>query len=145
MNNIDIKIQVALIALCSAILGAIITAISNYFLNKKLESNKQIKQKQKEIYLTFLRKLQDFKNASDPNSAFTSFQDAVNQVCLYGDNNTSLFVLDYYNAIVSSSLKRKYIDENDHNSHTTKIMNAMRKSLGLKSFKEFSLIKFTPE
>lgn len=139
----DVNIQVALIALCSAVAGALITAVSNYLISRKLESDKRIKEKQKEIYSDFFEKLQIFKNYTD-SITFESLQHIVNKVCLYGDNETSLCVKDYFEVLILLAQKKYSLQEAEITSHETKIMNAMRKSLGLRTFNKFSLIRFTP-
>ena len=50
MDLENVKIQVALIALVSAFLGAIVTATANYLFQQRAESKKQIREKQKEVY-----------------------------------------------------------------------------------------------
>ena len=49
METSDLQILVALIAIGGAIIGSLITAVSNYLLGKKMESEKRIKEQQKPV------------------------------------------------------------------------------------------------
>lgn len=144
METSDLQILVALIAIGGAIIGSLITAVSNYLLGKKMESEKRIKEQQKDAYLFFLKSLQTFQNSSNPDSEFVNFQDSVNQICLYGDDTTSLCVKKYFDTIVRAAQTNTPVSGQEHSSHQTDIMNAMRKSLGLKAFESFSLVSFNP-
>ncbi len=142
MNLGDINIQVALIALLSAIIGAVVTAAANYWFQKRSESEKQIREKQKEVYFRYLTALQLFKNSPNDVQLFYEFQNAVNAICLYGDNETSLAVKDYFEALVKVGNRELTLQSCDYINHETKIINAMRDSLGLKKFDKFIMVKF---
>ncbi len=141
MDFENVKIQVALIALVSALLGSIVTATINYLFQQRSESRKQIREKQKEVYFRYLTTLQEFKNSSNNVRLFNEFQNAVNAICLYGDNNTSLAVKDYFEALVKVGNKELTFQSCDYINHETKIINAMRDSLGLKKFDKFIMVR----
>ena len=141
MDFENVKIQVALIALVSALLGSIVTATINDLFQQRSESRKQIREKQKEVYFRYLTALQEFKNSSNNVRLFNEFQNAVNAICLYGDNNTSLAVKDYFEALVKVGNKELTLQSCDYINHETKIINAMRDSLGLKKFDKFIMIR----
>ncbi|WP_270711592.1 hypothetical protein [Phocaeicola coprophilus] len=141
MDFENVKIQVALIALVSALLGSIVTATINYLFQQRSESRKQIREKQKEVYFRYLTALQEFKNSSNNVRLFNEFQNAVNAICLYGDNNTSLAVKDYFEALVKVGNKELTFQSCDYINHETKIINAMRDSLGLKKFDKFIMVR----
>lgn len=72
----NISILVAIIALVSAILGAVVTAIVNY----RFQQRAEIREKQKTVYFDFLDALQSLMNSSQEKD-FCRFQIAVNAVC----------------------------------------------------------------
>lgn len=141
MNLSDINIQVALIALVSAFIGAIATAAANYLFQQRAESKKQIREKQKEVYYNYLVALQEFKNSSN-NEQFYKFQNAVNAICLYGDDKTSSLVKEHFEKLVKAANRELILQQSDHTYYETKIINAMRDSLGLKKFDNFYMVKF---
>lgn len=143
MSFEDVNIQVAVIALMSALLGAVVTAFVNYWFQQRYESKKQIREKQKEVYYNFLNALQALVNDSSSRTIFYDFQKAVNAVCLYGDNKTSLAVKEYYEALVDSANNNTRLTSDEHTVYGTKIINAMRKSLKLNEFDEFNIIRLS--
>lgn len=60
----------------------------------------------------------------------------------YGDNETSLAVKDYFEALVKVGNRELTLQSCDYINHETKIINAMRDSLGLKKFDKFIMVKF---
>lgn len=141
MDLENVKIQVALIALVSAFLGAIVTATANYLFQQHAESKKQIREKQKEVYYNYLVALQEFKNSSN-SEQFYKFQNAVNAICLYGDDKTSSFVKEHFEKLVKAANRELIMQQSDHTYYETEIINAMRDSLGLRKFNNFCMIKF---
>lgn len=141
MDLENVKIQVALIALVSAFLGAIVTATANYLFQQRAESKKQIREKQKEVYYNYLVALQEFKNSSN-SEQFYKFQNAVNAICLYGDDKTSSFVKEHFEKLVKAANRELIMQQSDHTYYETEIINAMRDSLGLRKFNNFCMIKF---
>ncbi|MDR2920093.1 MAG: hypothetical protein LBV72_12095 [Tannerella sp.] len=140
--EIDIRIIVALVGCLGAIIGGIFTAICNYILNKKLDSVKKIQEKQKEVYLKFLRVYQDFKNAEHPGDKFPQFQHEFNSVCLYGDNDTSKAVKELYDYLINSMLVKKPLNEAQLSEYEKNMINSMRRCFGLDEFDSFYMDRF---
>ena len=133
----NISILVAIIALVSAILGAVVTAIVNY----RFQQRAEIREKQKTVYFDFLDALQSLMNSSQEKD-FCRFQIAVNAVCLYGDNKTSSAVKAYFDALVKSTREGKSLQAEEHVAYETKIINARRGNFNLKKFDRYDMVKF---
>lgn len=145
MYTQNIDLTVGLIAAIAALIGAAIPTIIGYFTSKKLESQRLIKEKQKEVYFIFLQSYQNLKNASDPDTCFVKFQSSLNQICLYGDNKTSNAVKSLFDDMLKSIENKHPLNDDQLQKHETNIMNAMRKELGLKGFDSFFIRGFIPE
>lgn len=133
----NINILVAIIALVSAILGAVVTAIVNY----RFQQRAEIREKQRAVYFDFLDALQSFKNSSKEED-FYRFQNAVNAICLYGDNKTSLAVKSYFDALVKTTNDGRIFQAEKCVAYETKIINAMRGNFNLKEFDRYVMVKF---
>ena len=144
----DEKLLIALVAGGSALLGSVIPTVFNFFNNKQqrdFETKKLLLEKQKTAYFELLSALQAMINEQDNKSHFLALQAAGNQVAIYGDKKTSQQYLNYYYAIVSEAQgKRAHLTSDDHRTYHTKIINAMRKGMGLAEIKSFEIISFRP-
>lgn len=140
-------IAIAIVTAISALLGAAIPTWFNY--KNNLKQNQFIKEralleKQKECYWILMSALQNMVN-SNSDKAFEELQKAVVLISIYGDNETSKSLNDYYMVLVSSATgKRSFLREEEHNNYHKKIINGMRKNLGLDQFAEFKVIAFRP-
>lgn len=137
---------IAIIGAASAIAGAIVPQVFNLIGNKqkaKQELLLDLHNTQKVIYLEFLLNLQRLMNNKTPKN-FYLFQESVNKILLYGDNNTSKQVNIYFKNLVKEANKQ-LIEPLDHKSHQQKIVNSMRNHLKMDKFDDFELICFTPE
>ena len=145
----DDKILIAIIAASSALLGSLIPIVINY-LNSKEQRNFEIKKnlqnKQKEVYLELMLSLQDLINHNKTdNSKFFNLQNSVIKASLYGDIKTAQAFYDYYDAIVKSNLDGiEYLTEDGHHNHQSKILNSIRKSMGLDELKGFYMVGYHP-
>lgn len=137
---------IAIIGAASAIAGAIVPQVFNLIGNRqkaKQDLLLDLHNTQKEIYLEFLLNLQRLMNNKTPKN-FYLFQESVNKILLYGDNNTSKQVNMYFKNLVKEA-NRQLREPLDHKSHQQNIMNCMRKHLKMDKFDEFELICFTPK
>lgn len=144
----DEQILIAIIAAGSAIFGSIIPTIFNFWNNaqqRKFEIKKILLEKQKAAYFDLLSALQSIINEQKSEDRFRALQVAGNQVAIYGDKKASQEYLNYYYAMVAQSQgKRKSLTSDEHKQHQTKIMNAMRKGMGLDEISSFEIIGFHP-
>lgn len=139
----DDKILVAIIAASAAILGGVIQKAFDLLTNwqkVKDERSKDLRNIQKDVYWEFIAAFQKFGN-NKSNDNFSRFQESVNRILLYGDNNTSKIVNDYFKAIVQEA---NTLQPLNHKEYQTKIINAMRKHLDMDELESFELILFTP-
>lgn len=145
----DDKIFIAIIAAASALLGSLIPTIINY-LNSKEQRNFEIQKdlinKQKEIYLELMLSLQDMINHQKDSSKFYNLQQAAIKASLYGDNKTSAAFYNYYDNLVKSSLgKRESLTTEENHRHQTEILNSIRQAMGLNTFDKFAIVGFHPD
>src|SRR5690554_6353312 len=144
----DDKLLIALVAAGSALLGAVIPTVFNFFNNKKqrdFEIRKILLEKQKAAYFELLSCLQAMINQQGNEDLFRALQVAGNQVAIYGDESTSEEYLSYYYALVSGAQgNRQPLTSKEHKDYQTKIMNAMRKGVGLGEIDSFEIIGFHP-
>ncbi|MCD7926374.1 MAG: hypothetical protein LUI85_17530 [Bacteroides sp.] len=139
----DDKILVAIIAASAAILGGVIQKmfdLINNWQKVKEERSKELRNIQKDVYWEFIEAFQKFGN-NKSNENFTRFQESINRVLLYGDNNTSKIVNDYFKAIIQEGITKQPLN---HKEYQTKVINAMRKHLDMDELESFELILFTP-
>ena len=144
----DNTVFIALIAAGSAILGSVIPTIFNFWNNaqqREFEIKKILLEQQKAAYYELLSALQSIMNEQTSEDRFLALQVAGNQVAIYGDKKASQEYLNYYYAMVSQSQgKRPPLASVEHKGHQTKIMNAMRKGMGLDEIDSFEIIGFNP-
>ena len=142
----DDKLLVAIVAASAALLGGIIQKgfdlISNWQKTKH-ERFKDLRNIQKEVYWEFILAMQKFKN-DKTNENFSKFQDSVNKVLLYGDNETSNIINAYFRELIKEA-NRQQSQSLDHKKYQTQIINAMRKHLEMDELENFELISFTPK
>ncbi|WP_286335487.1 hypothetical protein [Bacteroides caecimuris] len=142
----DDKLLVAIVAASAALLGGIIQKgfdlISNWQKTKH-ERFKDLRNIQKEVYWEFILAMQKFMN-DKTNENFSKFQDSVNKVLLYGDNETSNIINAYFRELIKEA-NRQQSQSLDHKKYQTQIINAMRKHLEMDELENFELISFTPK
>lgn len=142
----DDKLLVAIVAASAALLGGIIQKgfdlISNWQKTKH-ERFKNLRNIQKEVYWEFILAMQKFMN-DKTNENFSKFQDSVNKVLLYGDNETSNIINAYFRELIKEA-NRQQSQSLDHKKYQTQIINAMRKHLEMDELENFELISFTPK
>ena len=142
----DDKLLVAFVAASAALLGGIIQKgfdlISNWQKTKH-ERFKDLRNIQKEVYWEFILAMQKFMN-DKTNENFSKFQDSVNKVLLYGDNETSNIINAYFRELIKEA-NRQQSQSVDHKKYQTQIINAMRKHLEMDELENFELISFTPK
>ncbi len=142
----DDKLLVAIVAASAALLGGIIQKgfdlISNWQKTKH-ERFKDLRNIQKEVYWEFILAMQKFMN-DKTNENFSKFQDSVNKVLLYGDNETSNIINAYFRELIKEA-NRQQSQSLDHKKYQTQIINAMRKHLEMDELENFELIRFTPK
>lgn len=135
---------IAIIGAASAIAGAIVQQVFNLISNRqqaKQELQKDLHNTQKEVYFEFLQSLQKLMNNKNPKD-FQLFQEKVNKILLYGDNNTSQQVNLYFRNLVKEA-NGQLNEPLDHRSHHLNIINSMRAHLKMNKFDEFELICVT--
>lgn len=142
----DDKLLVAIVAASAALLGGIIQKgfdlISNWQKTKH-ERFKDLRNIQKKVYWEFILAMQKFMN-DKTNENFSKFQDSVNKVLLYGDNETSNIINAYFRELIKEA-NRQQSQSLDHKKYQTQIINAMRKHLEMDELENFELISFTPK
>ena len=84
-----------------------------------------------ELRYNYLVALQEFKNSSN-SEQFYKFQNAVNAICLYGDDKTSSFVKEHFEKLVKAANRELIMQQSDHTYYETEIINAMSRQSWLK-------------
>ena len=128
-NEVILAIVSASSALFGSLIGVLSTILSQQ-LKYKHETNKEARKNKIDLYLSFIGHLQSFVNKKD--YSFISLTNDVNEIKLMGSKMVSEVISQYYFDICSGSK----LDKEAHNNYQTRIINAMRKDLGLKSSSE---------
>lgn len=130
----DINVWTAIIAASSAIIGSAVPSIITY-LSQKANFKNQIAQKNYDIkakeYNEFLQTMQDFMNNTNSSQHFYSYQNAVNKVLLIADNDTAIYINQYFQAQIKGANERDPLDAEKHIDFQTKIVNSIRKDMGI--------------
>jgi len=143
----DDKLLVALVAGGAALLGSFIPTIIGYLNNRsqrEFEIMKALRDKQSQIYADLMLSLQKVINTQSSENFF-ELQKAVMQVSIYGDNQTSVALNEYYSAIIESSQPGGTpLVKEQHQDYQQKVLNGMRASLKLQPLPTFEIISFRP-
>lgn len=147
----DIAILAAVIGSISALLGALIPTTFNYFIQReerKYKKEMNLLEKQKEVYQNYLEIQQLIMNSQNDiaamNEYFSKLQLSVNEICLYGDDNTSVKVKSYFDKLVFGQQNNNPLTHEEHVKYQTDIVNGMRKNLNLSPFDKYEFIAFNP-
>jgi hypothetical protein len=142
------KLVLAVIAAGSALLGAVIPTIFNYLNNKRqreFEAKKVILKKQKAAYFDLLESMQDMINNQTDQASFLRLQKCGIKVAIYGEDSAAHEFLHYYSELVrSANGQGKILDGEEHRLHQMRMLNSMRRSLGLGELSAFEIIGFHP-
>ena len=141
------ELLLAIVSASSALIGALIPTWFNY--NNNLKQNKFIKEralheKQKDVYWIVMSALQNIINDTSPAN-FLELQKAVLLISVYGDNETSTSMNNYYRALVESSSTMVLLNGAEHQRYQTEIINGMRQNLGLEQLDQFEIIGYKPQ
>jgi len=141
-------ILIAIISASSALVGALIPTLFTYFKNKeqnKFELKKGLLENQKVVYDEILIALQNMINHQG-NEEFKALQKASIKLAIYGDNDSSKAMNDYYNEVTKSGQSlRNPLSKDEHKNYQKRIINGIRKNLGLEEFDTFEIVGFRPE
>lgn len=143
----DINLKVAIIAGSAALVGALIPTIFGYLnlvKQNNLEIQKNLLEKQKDIYWEYMLSLQNMINIQN-NDNFSSLQKAVLKMSIYADNKTSLAVKSYWEEMIKAQQgTRNPLTKDEHSKFQKKLINSMRYNLNLEIFDSFEIIGFRP-
>ena len=143
----DDKLLVALVAGISALLGSLIPTIVGYLNSKsqrEFEVKKALLEKQRQIYSELMLSLQQMMN-NQTNEDFLVLQRAILLVSIYGDDSTSLALNEYYTALIAQEQPGACrLNDAQFEYHHKRILNGMRKSLGLQPLSSFKIVPFRP-
>lgn len=144
----DDKILIAIISASSALIGSLIPTLLSYFKNKdqnEFELKKDLLVNQKVVYDEILIALQNMIN-NQGNEEFKALQKASIKLAIYGDNNSSNAMNDYYNDVIKAGQNlRKPLTKDEHKNYQERIINGIRQNLGLEKFDSFEIVGFRPE
>ncbi len=144
----DDKILIAIISASSALIGSLIPTLLTYFKNKdqnEFELKKDLLVNQKVVYDEILIALQNMIN-NQGNEEFKALQKASIKLAIYGDNNSSKAMNDYYNDVTKAGQNlRKPLTKDEHKNYQERIINGIRQNLGLEKFDSFEIVGFRPE
>jgi hypothetical protein len=136
----DEKLTIVLAAFVGAAIPTLYNIWSTVIANKERRAEK-MRDIQQLLYSECLQSLQDsmdrMHEAKSQREVFSALQKSINKAVIYADNETASMLLKYYYSFVHSGDK---LSSDDHKSHQLKIVNAMRKHLGLKDLDYFALI-----
>ncbi len=144
----DDKILIGIISASSALVGALIPTLFAYFKTKnqnKFELKKDLLANQKVVYDEILIALQNMVS-NQGNEEFKALQKASIKLAIYGDNASSKAMNDYYIGVTKSAQNlRKPLTKDEHKNYHKRIINGIRKNLGLEEFDSFEIVGFRPE
>lgn len=140
-------ILISIISAGSALFGALIPTVITYLNNKeqnKFYLKRDLLNNQKDAYKQIMVALQD--NINSDGAGFYDLQKAILLLSIYGDNNSSKAMNDYYTELVNVILqKRPSLTNEEHRKFQLDVINGIRKNLGLKDFEEFQIVGFRPQ
>lgn len=139
----------AIIAGVFTICGFVINSLLNEFVDgrKFKRDQKSIENKRKqELYMEFIKNMQNFMNNNNSEEAFTQFQNSINVLMLYASDSVIIAINEYYKTMINQT-KNAIITEKEHSDFQTNIINLMRQDINKKSIKlnNIELIAFRPE
>jgi hypothetical protein len=142
----DEKILIGVISASSAIIGGIIPTLSAYFNTKnqnEFELKKDLIANQKNVYDEVLIALQNIINNSgvEENKAF---QKASNKLAIFGDNASAKAMNDYYYELINAQKLGVPVTTDEHRNYQKRIINGIRKNLGLEELNSFEILGFRP-
>ena len=144
----DDKILIAIISAGSALIGSLIPTIITFLNNKEqnsFELKRDLLNNQKGVYGEIMIALQNVINKQG-NEEFRELQKASIKLSIYGDNSSSKAMNEYYNEITKSGQQlRKPLTPEEHKIFQMRIINGIRKNLGLEKFDSFEIVGFRPE
>lgn len=142
-------LQIAIVAASSAIVGAIVPSLMSY-LNQRAavrdnrkENNRKL---QTEKYEYFILAMQNMMNNSSNSNCFANFQNAVNQILIYADNDTAVIINEYYRRMIELQQQNAGLNSERHKKYQGEIINSIRKNIGVsnKKLDDVYLIAFDP-
>ena len=139
----------AIIAGVFTICGFVINSLLNEFVDgrKFKRDQKSLENKRKqELYMEFIKNMQNFMNNNNSEEAFTQFQNSINVLMLYASDSVIIAINEYYKKMINQT-KNAIITEKEHSDFQTNIINLMRQDINKKSIKlnNIELIAFRPE
>ena len=139
----------AIIAGVFTICGFVINSLLNEFVDgrKFKRDQKSLENKRKqELYMEFIKNMQNFMNNNNSEEAFTQFQNSINVLMLYASDSVIIAINEYYKTMINQT-KNAIITEKEHGDFQTNIINLMRQDINNKSIKlnNIELIAFRPE
>lgn len=143
-------LTIAIVAASSAIIGALVPAIFSYLNDRRLSKEKEKEQNRQlkvQKYSLFIDSLQYFMNHIDDINAFISFQNSINSLLLFADNNTAKITNEYWKKMIKLNAERRGLNAQEHTEFQTKIFNSIRTDIGVSSEKleNVLLISFRPQ
>lgn len=144
----DDKILIAIISASSALIGSLIPTLFTYFKNKEqneFELKKDLLTNQKVVYDEIMIALQNIIN-NQRNEEFKALQKASIKLAIYGDNDSSKAMNEYYNELTKNGQGLRIpLTKDEHKTFHERIINGIRKNLGLETFDSFEIVGFRPE
>lgn len=141
------ELFISIIAASSALFGALIPTVIGYISNQKqnkFELSKTLLERQKDIYWDLMVSLQNIINNAT-NDTFLELQKSVNKISVYGDNETSNALYQYYMELVKVSRQERIgLTQAEHQRFQSEIVNGIRKNLGLNPFDNYQIVGFHP-
>ena len=139
----------AIIAGVFTICGFVINSLLNEFVDGRKFSREQKSfenKKKQEIYVEFIKSMQNVMNNIDSKEAFIEFQNSINVLMLYASDSVITAVNKYYKTIAKQN-ENTFITAKEHSDFQTNIINLMRQDINKKSIKlnNIELIAFRPE
>mgnify|MGYP006078721413 CR=1 FL=1 len=143
----DDKILIGIISASSALIGGLIPTLFAYFNTKnqnEFELKKDLLANQKNVYNEVLIALQNIINNSGVEET-KAFQKTTNKLAIYGDNVSAKAMNDYYNELINNIQKlREPVTRAEHRKYQKRIINGIRKNLGLEELNSFEIVGFRP-
>ncbi len=139
------EIQTAIIAGASALVGSLIPTASS-LLTKRWDYTKEEERKWKEIrreeYVKYVEALQNMVNNGDRDN-FLQLQISTNRLLLFAGTDVSTLVNNFLNTIVTRTIQKNPLTQEEVEEYETNIINTMRKELDISKnkLKKVSFVK----
>ena len=132
MENVSFTIISAVIAACSACVGALIPSVFSYLAQKKINDDRRKimwEELRRNEYCQYIESLQLAMNESNEDN-IRILQNATNRLLLYSGNKLTMLSNQYFKKLIDSANTGEFLTYDEQVKYHTEIVNEMRNEMG---------------